>query len=120
MIEFIGDAGVGPGSVDLVISNCVINLSPDKEAVVRGCHEALRDGGELYFSDVYCDRRLPQATRSSRHRRHTARHLLLPTAVLPQLRAAPFLGPSLTSGGVVWSQGRRRDARRVPRRSSVH
>lgn len=63
MIEFIGDAGVGPGSVDLVISNCVINLSPDKEAVVRGCHEALRDGGELYFSDVYCDRRLPQATR---------------------------------------------------------
>lgn len=63
MIEFVKDAGVAPGSIDLVISNCVINLSPDKEAVIRGCWEALREGGELFFSDVYCDRRLPQATR---------------------------------------------------------
>lgn len=63
MIEFLGAAGVQPNSMDLIISNCVINLSPNKEAVVQSCYEALRDGGELYFSDVYCDRRLPQATR---------------------------------------------------------
>lgn len=62
-IEFIEKAGVKPSSVDLVISNCVINLSPDKAAVVKGCYDALREGGELYFSDVYCDRRLPKAVR---------------------------------------------------------
>ena len=64
MIEFIGEAGVAVASMDLIISNCVINLSPDKPAVIRGCFDALRPGGELYFSDVYCDRRLPEDTRA--------------------------------------------------------
>jgi len=63
MIEFLGAAGVAPNSMDLIISNCVINLSPDKAAVVASCYAALRPGGELYFSDVYCDRRLPKASR---------------------------------------------------------
>jgi SAM-dependent methyltransferase len=63
MIEFLSAAGVKPSSMDLIISNCVINLSPNKAAVIQSCYEALREGGELYFSDVYCDRRLPQATR---------------------------------------------------------
>jgi SAM-dependent methyltransferase len=59
-IEDLAAAGVSDGSVDLVISNCVVNLSPDKPAVLRGVYDALRDGGELHFADVYCDRRLPQ------------------------------------------------------------
>jgi SAM-dependent methyltransferase len=63
MIEFIEDAGVANESIDLAISNCVINLSPDKRAVLDGVFKALREGGEFYFSDVYCDRRLPQAVR---------------------------------------------------------
>lgn len=63
-IEFLGDAGVAPASRDLVISNCVVNLSPDKELVLRGVYDALREGGEFYFSDVYCDRRLPEAVRA--------------------------------------------------------
>jgi SAM-dependent methyltransferase len=63
MIEFLAAAGVAPESMDLIISNCVINLSPDKAAVVQSCYESLRPGGELYFSDVYCDRRLPQSVR---------------------------------------------------------
>jgi hypothetical protein len=50
--------------VDLVISNCVVNLSPDKRAVMREVHRVLADGGEFYFSDVYCDRRLPAAARA--------------------------------------------------------
>eukprot|EP00041_Stephanoeca_diplocostata_P032412 m.1037392 g.1037392 ORF g.1037392 m.1037392 type:complete len:427 (+) comp24143_c0_seq9:2498-3778(+) len=62
-IEKIADAGVAPESVDLVISNCVINLSPDKPAVIKGVHDALRLGGELYFSDVYADRRIPEEVR---------------------------------------------------------
>ena len=63
MIEFLGDAGVAPNSIDLAISNCVINLSPNKEKVLQGVYDSLREGGEFYFSDVYCDRRLPQAVR---------------------------------------------------------
>lgn len=63
MMEFLGDAGVKPESMDLVISNCVINLSPNKEKVIQECFQCLKEGGELYFSDVYCSRRLPQATR---------------------------------------------------------
>jgi len=58
-IEDLSAAGIEDSSVDLVISNCVINLSPDKEAVLREVHRVLAHGGEFYFSDVYCDRRLP-------------------------------------------------------------
>lgn len=57
------DKVVAAESVDLVISNCVINLSPDKPSVLRGMFNVLRYGGEAYFSDVYCDRRLPQQVR---------------------------------------------------------
>ena len=47
------------GSFDLIISNCVINLCTDKPAVFRAAHKLLKPGGELYFSDVYSDRRMP-------------------------------------------------------------
>jgi len=46
-------------SIDLIISNCVINLSPDKAKVFSECYRILKEGGELYFSDVYSDRRIP-------------------------------------------------------------
>lgn len=62
-IEDIAGAGVAAGSVDMVISNCVVNLSPNKELVLQGAYDALRVGGEMYFSDVYCDRRLPDDVR---------------------------------------------------------
>ena len=57
---------VGDASVDLVISNCVVNLSPRKDLVLREAFRVLRDGGEMYFADVYCDRRLPEAVRQHR------------------------------------------------------
>ena len=44
---------------DLVISNCVVNLSPDKGSVLREAFRVLKQGGEFFFSDVYVDRRLP-------------------------------------------------------------
>lgn len=62
-IEDLSGAGVQEESIDLIISNCVINLSPDKASVLREAYKALAPGGELYFSDVYCDRRLPQQLR---------------------------------------------------------
>jgi SAM-dependent methyltransferase len=41
----------------------VLNLSVDKPAVLRGVQRLLKPGGEFYFSDVYADRRLPEAVR---------------------------------------------------------
>lgn len=52
-------------SVDLVVSNCVVNLSPDKKAVLNGVAEILKEGGEFYFSDVFCDRRLSDDLRQN-------------------------------------------------------
>lgn len=46
-------------SVDLVISDCVINLSPFKDAVFRTIARVLRDGGEFLVADVAADRRVP-------------------------------------------------------------
>ena len=57
-IEKLGELGLAPASFDVVVSNCVINLSVDKLAVLRGAFDLLKPGGELYFADVYCDRRL--------------------------------------------------------------
>lgn len=48
-------------SVDLVISNCVVNLSPRKDLVLAEIYRVLRPGGSFYFSDVFADRRLPDA-----------------------------------------------------------
>jgi SAM-dependent methyltransferase len=56
-------SGLKDGSVDIIISNCVINLCSDKEAVLKNCYRLLKEGGELYFSDVYSNRRIPQSLR---------------------------------------------------------
>lgn len=46
-------------TLDLIISNCVINLAEDKEVVFKQIYNILKFGGEFYFSDVYADRRVP-------------------------------------------------------------
>jgi arsenite methyltransferase len=63
-IENLGDLGLKPGSFDIVVSNCVVNLSPDKLAVLKGALDLLKPGGEMYFSDVYADRRLPDTVKT--------------------------------------------------------
>lgn len=60
-IEDLSTADIADESVDLVVSNCVINLSPDKHQVFSEIFRVLKPGGELYFSDVFSDRRLPAA-----------------------------------------------------------
>lgn len=63
-IEDLREAGIADSSVDLVVSNCVINLSPQKERVFAEIARVLRPGGELYFSDVFSGRRIPPALRA--------------------------------------------------------
>ena len=57
-IEKLDELNLEPNSFDVIISNCVINLSTDKPAVLNGVYNLLKPGGEMYFADVYCDRRL--------------------------------------------------------------
>lgn len=62
-IEQLDELALAPGSFDVIVSNCVVNLSPDKDAVLRGVHRLLKPGGEFYFADVYADRRVPAEVR---------------------------------------------------------
>ncbi|HBH62708.1 MAG TPA: methyltransferase type 11 [Nitrospiraceae bacterium] len=58
-IEDLNEAGIADNSVDVVISNCVINLSLSKKKVFSEIFRILKPGGELYFSDVFTGRRVP-------------------------------------------------------------
>ncbi|NXU17434.1 AS3MT methyltransferase, partial [Pardalotus punctatus] len=65
-MEKLADAGLADESYDIVISNCVINLAPDKRAVLREAFRVLKTGGEMYFSDIYASQRLSETIRKHR------------------------------------------------------
>ena len=56
---------VSDSSVDVVISNCVINLSPDKPAVFKEIHRTLRLGGRIIISDILRSGEMPEEIRSN-------------------------------------------------------
>jgi arsenite methyltransferase len=56
---------VEDGSIDVIISNCVINLSPDKEEVFKEAHRVLKYGGRLIVSDLVLAKDLPKKIKDS-------------------------------------------------------
>ncbi|GJD05951.1 Arsenite methyltransferase [Galdieria sulphuraria] len=62
-IENLREIGIADGSIDIVISNCVVNLSDDKEKIFKEVARVLKPGGEFYFADKYIDRRLSAEAR---------------------------------------------------------
>ena len=56
---------VPDGSVDVVISNCVVNLSPDRPQVILDAFRALKPGGRMYLSDIVLLKALPEEIRES-------------------------------------------------------
>jgi len=56
---------VADSSADVVISNCVINLSPDKPAVFKEIHRTLRLGGRIIISDILRSGEMPEEIRSN-------------------------------------------------------
>ncbi|KAL2096451.1 hypothetical protein ACEWY4_008599 [Coilia grayii] len=60
-LEKLNEAGIQSDSLDVLVSNCVICLCPDKHPVLAEAYRVLKEGGELYFSDMYASEDVPES-----------------------------------------------------------
>jgi SAM-dependent methyltransferase len=94
------------GEADLIISNCVINLSPDKPAVFREAFRALKPGGSIVVSDIVLNRELPPSLKN-----HAGLYAscvagaLLRRDYLAAIKAAGFTGIKLLTDKTYSSDG---------------
>lgn len=89
---------VESGSVDSIISNCVINLSPDKEAVFREIFRVLKPGGRLAVSDIVTEGEIPQRLRDNLNAwAECITGAIDQNAYLDQLRRAGFVAVAVQS-----------------------
>jgi SAM-dependent methyltransferase len=97
---------VKDGEADLIISNCVVNLSPDKPAVFREAFRALKPGGRLVVSDIVLNRELPPALK-----KHAGLYAACVAGALQRkdylgaIKAAGFKGIKLLSDKVYLAGG---------------
>jgi arsenite methyltransferase len=97
---------VKDGEADLLISNCVINLSPDKPAVFREAFRALKKGGAIVVSDIVLNRELPPELK-----KHAGLYAacvagaLLRRDYLAAIKAAGFAGIKILSDSLYTASG---------------
>lgn len=105
---FIETADAIPdGSIDLVISDCVVNLSPAKDEVCRTLFRVLREGGEVYIADIVADRRVPpELAQDERLVAECLGGAMYEHDWLDALREAGFLDPRVVTRRVVRSEAK--------------
>jgi SAM-dependent methyltransferase len=94
----IEDIPLADNSIDVIISNCVINLSIDKARVLTEAHRVLRPGGRLGISDVISDEGLdPHQRTDAEERIGCSNGTLTPTQYRHLLTAAGFTDLRITT-----------------------
>ena len=93
---FLEDIPLGEAMADVVISNCVINLSPDKRQTLHEIYRILKPGGRLVVSDIVTDETIPVAIKNNEQfRGECLGGAMRQEDLLGMLRGAGFAGASL-------------------------
>jgi arsenite methyltransferase len=87
---------VEDGSVDVVVSNCVVNLSPDKPQVLREIFRVLKPGGRISISDSVTNRAVPEELRQNREECGCTSGALTYRQYVAELGRAGFVDIALT------------------------
>ena len=96
---------IGDAAVDVIISNCVINLSPDKDRVFREAYRVLRPGGRLQVSDIVWTKPAPESVKGDMEAwAGCVAGALLETEYVAAIEAAGFA--DVTSTATEYSGGR--------------